>query len=395
MAGRIGVLVLAIVLVAPAQAQTRAEAIAKLDASIRSDMAAHHIPGLAIAIVGRKGIIWSAGYGFADLDARRPMKADTIFPIASISKTVIAVAMMKAKEEGRLDLDRDINRYLPFRVRNPHAPSSAITLRRLATHVSGIRDYDPVYSGPDNYHQGGDNPIALGDFLRSYLAPGGRFYAPANNFTTGEPGHVYSNVGAALAAYVVQCATNQPFNAYTASRLFRPLGMKSTGWRFSEIDASRQATLYRYVDGKPVAYGRYALATWPDGGLRTTVIDLARYVQMTMNRGAFGTTRVLSSASIDAMLAPQSFNGKPLRPYDMDQALFWSRYQLEGRTLYGHSGADPGVRTQLAFDADHGIGVLLFANVEGRETNPQLLRWIDAAMDAAPDLSRPASRPYP
>lgn len=387
MAGRIGVLVLAIVLVAPAHAQTRAQAIAKLDASIRRDMTAHHIPGLAIAIVGRKGLIWSAGYGFADLDSRRPMKADTTFPIASISKTVIAVAMLKAKEEGRLDLDRDINRYLPFRVSNPRMPDKAITLRELATHVSGIRDYDPVYSGPDNYHQGGDNPIALGDFLRSYLVPGGRFYAPADNFAAGEPGHAYSNVGAALAAYVVQCATSEPFDAYTASRIFRPLGMKSTGWHFSEIDASRQATLYRYVDGKPLAYGRYALATWPDGGLRTTVIDLARYVQMTMNRGTLGTTRVLSAASVDAMLAPQSFNGKPLRPYDMDQALFWSRYQLEGRTLYGHSGADPGVRTQMAFDADRGIGVLLFANVEGRETNPQLLHWISMAMDAAPGLS--------
>lgn len=387
MAGRIGVLVLAIVLVAPAHAQTRAQAIAKLDASIRRDMTAHHIPGLAIAIVGRKGLIWSAGYGFADLDSRRPMKADTIFPIASISKTVIAVAMMKAKEEGRLDLDRDINRYLPFRVSNPRVPDRTITLRELATHVSGIRDYDPVYSGPDNYHQGGDNPIALGDFLRSYLVPGGRFYAPADNFAAGEPEHAYSNVGAALAAYVVQCATSEPFDAYTVSRIFRPLGMKSTGWHFSEIDASRQATLYRYVDGKPLAYGRYALATWPDGGLRTTVIDLARYVQMTMNRGTLGTTRVLSAASVDAMLAPQSFNGKPLRPYDMDQALFWSRYQLEGRTLYGHSGADPGVRTQMAFDADRGIGVLLFANVEGRETNPQLLHWISMAMDAAPGLS--------
>ena len=388
MVSRIAIVVVAITLLAPAQAQTRTEAIAKLDASIRRDMAKHHIPGLAIAIVGRDRLIWSAGYGFADLDTRRRMKADTIFPIASISKTVVAVGMMKAKEEGRLDLDRDINRYLPFRVKNPHAPGSAITLRELATHVSGIRDYDPVYSGPDNYHQGGDNPIALGDFLRSYLVPGGRLYAPAENFAAGEPGHAYSNVGAALAAYVVQCAAGEQFDAYTASRIFHPLGMKSTSWHFSGIDASRQATLYRYVDGKPVAYGRYALATWPDGGLRTTVIDLARYVQMTMSRGSLGATRVLSTASVDAMLAPQSFNGKPLRPYDMDQALFWSRYQLDGRTLYGHSGADPGVRTQMAFDPERGIGVLLFANVEGRETNPQLLRWIDAALDAAPDLVR-------
>jgi CubicO group peptidase (beta-lactamase class C family) len=111
-----------------------------LDGLITQRMADARIMGLAAAVIVNREVVWMKGYGFADSPRTRPFTPNTVMNVGSVAKTFIGVAMMRAVQEGRLSLDEDINRYLPFRVVNPYRPNDRITLRHLATHTSGITD---------------------------------------------------------------------------------------------------------------------------------------------------------------------------------------------------------------------------------------------------------------
>jgi CubicO group peptidase (beta-lactamase class C family) len=113
---------------------------AALEQAITQQMEELHVPGVAVAIVDREGVVFSAGYGWADLDNRVPMTPDTVTNIASISKTFTNAAVLQLVEQGRLGLDDEVGRHLPFPVRHPAYPEVPITVRQLLPHTSGIED---------------------------------------------------------------------------------------------------------------------------------------------------------------------------------------------------------------------------------------------------------------
>lgn len=357
---------------------------------IAGQLAEQHIPGLAAAVVIDGDVVWAKGFGYADLGTKQPVTPDTLFVMASVSKTVVAAALMHAVERGRLALDADLNTILPFPVRNPHFPEAAITARHLATHSSGIVDNDQLYGSPASYHYGGDNPISLGAFLAAYLTPGGEFYDGKENFSSNAPGTKwqYSNVGAGLAGYVVESATSMPFDAYCRKYIFDPLGMVNTGWHQRDVDMSRHATPYAYLDGQFVPYRHYGLATWPDGGLRTTVLDLGRFIGMIMEGGSLHGVRIMKQSTIQAMLDPQPVTvvreGVP--EGRVAQAIFWIKGSgANGEpSRYRHTGGDPGASTIVAFDLEKHVGVAVFANTDGTKAVDASLRQImDRLFEAA------------
>ena len=191
-----------------------------LDHDLRTMMRGDHVPGLAACIVEDGTVTWSHGYGHANLAHDRPATPDTIFMLASISKTVMAVAVMQAVEDGLLDLDADVNDALPFDVRNPRHPDTAITLRLLLTHTSSIRDDWPTIVP---FYANGDSPIALGDYLRRYLKPDGDLYHAHRSYSAWLPGarYDYCNIAAALAGYLVESASGIPFDAWCDERILR------------------------------------------------------------------------------------------------------------------------------------------------------------------------------
>jgi CubicO group peptidase (beta-lactamase class C family) len=364
------------------------------DEGVEALMASAGAPGMAAALVGPEGLRWWRGYGYADLATRTPMTADTVFPLASVSKSITATAMMIEVSAGGVDLDRDVTSYLSFAIDNPHAPGAVITLRHLGAHVSGIQDRDAVYESPTSYHYGGDNPLRLGDFLREYLVASGRYYS-RDNFNGSPPRgrFQYCNVCAGLVGHVVESTSGQSFNRYTRQRLFEPLGMSSTGWFLGEVDRARHVTLYKPVVGGFEPYPSYGLATWPDGGVRSTLRDMARFLAMILGKGSLEGHRVLSEDAVREMLGPQRFDGAriPSLPPHRDQGLFWMHVMIGGRTLIGHSGSDPGVSTRMFFDAGLGVGVLLFVNTDQERATPLLDRmqadlfdWAEAAATASP-----------
>lgn len=350
----------------PALAEPETAAGAEpLDLRIEQQMAQAGIVGLAAAIIVDRKVAWMKGFGFADRARATPFTPDTVMNIASISKTVTGVALMRAVQDGKLDLDRDINAYLPFPVVNPHVPDAKITLRHLATHTSGIIDRQSVYEA--SYHQGGDAPQPLAAFLRSYLTAGEPLYAEAN-FLPAAPGRMrdYSNIGAGLAGHIVEIAVGERLDAYTRRHIFEPLRMDNSGWFLADMAPAKHSTLYAARDGEATPIPLYGLTTYPDGGVRTSVADLSRFFIALLGDGEFEGTRILGRESAQEMLRFQyTADDKPdnvniAGEDSVNSGIFWSsKFDL---ARIGHSGSDPGVTTMMLADPARTVGVVLFIN---------------------------------
>lgn len=341
-----------------------ADAQATLDAAIAKGMQDSGLVGIGAAILVNRRVAWTGGYGDADRERGIAFTPDTVMNIGSISKTVTGAALMHAVEAGKLSLDRDVSTWLPFKVVNPHRPGEPITLRHLATHTSGITDRPAVSEA--GYHFGGDSPVPLGDFLAGYLVEGGRDYAE-ENFLAKTPGthREYSNIGAGLAGHVVELATGERLDAYTRRHIFTPLGMEDTWWSLADVPPGRHAQLYVAV-GLRVPIPNYGITTYPEGGVRTSVSDLARFFAALLGDGEYDGARILGKPAVDEMLRFQYTPGnKPdnvvLQGEDsVNSGIFWAT--KFDTTRIGHNGSDPGVRTMMLADPGKDIGVILFTN---------------------------------
>ena len=361
------VLAAAILWLAPVHAvePARSEADAALDGLIEQQMTEAGMVGIGAAIIVDREVVWTKGYGFADKARGLPFTPDTAMNIASISKTFTGAALMRAVQEGKLSLDADINTYLPFKVVNPHFPDEPITLRQLATHTSGITDRRSVYQR--SYHHGGDSPERLDAFLRGYFMPGGKDYAK-DNFLAVRPGahREYSNIGAGLAGHIVEIAVGERLDAYTRRLIFEPLKMQHSGWFLSDMDPAELSTLYVAQGGMTVPIAPYGLATYPDGGVRTSVADLSRFFVALLNDGALDGVRILDEDSAREMLRFQyTASSKPSNVNiegedSVNSGIFWAT-KFDG-TRIGHNGSDPGVRTLMLSDPARELGVVLFSN---------------------------------
>ncbi|KGO96690.1 hypothetical protein Q767_02990 [Flavobacterium enshiense DK69] len=353
-------------------------------------MAETGIVGIGAAIIIDKNLVWEKGYGYADRENKIPFTPSTIMNIASISKTFTGACIMKAVEDGKLSLDEDINNYLPFRVVNPNFPNEKITLRQLATHTSGLADRYPFYTDSTYFH-GGNKPEPLGEFLKNYFTPEGKYYSK-NNFLKSKPGTYrdYSNIGAGLAGYIVELRTGKKLNEYAKKHIFKPLNMVDTGWSLSEININKHAKLYKKHGDVIEPIQLYEQTTYPDGGIRTSVNDLSKFFICLLNDGKYGNTSILKKKTIDEMLRFQ-FNesNKPenVKLDKLNSGIFWATKM--GATRIGHNGSDPGVRTFMLSDTNKEIGILLFFNTSFSEKEEGIFFEIyDGLYKYASDLKK-------
>lgn len=364
-----------------AQSVRRRAAADSLTAELESILRQGHCNGFGVAIVSPQCVRYQHGFGFADVQSRKAYDIHTVQPIASVSKTVIGLALLKAQELGLLNLDDPVNKFLPFPVVNPAFPDVPITLRHLATHTSSIGDNDfymskNYYLKPDQDVTGmplaledeqtfipADSAVSLPVFLRNVLTPQGKWYQ-SKSFFNRRPGalYEYSNVGASLAAYVVELVSKRPFPDFTARYLTRPLRMRDSGWRFADVAFSRVSRLY-LSPAVPLPY--YEQATYPDGGFRSSVADLSEYLRELI-RGYQGQGTVLRPASYRELFRPELAAGNfeqrnERNPYsdDYNRGIFMG-FGYTG--FIGHTGGDPGVLVLLFFDPKSGIGRVLMLN---------------------------------
>lgn len=287
-----------------------------VDSAIIQDMQAAKVLGAAILVM-RDGQIESAiGYGVADLQTGRMVTPETLFTIASVSKTVTATALMTLYEQGKFGLDDDINQYLPFKVRNPNYPDLPITFRMLLTHSSSIQD-SPVYA---EYYTLQKTPVLpdsqtpLGEYLKDYLSLDGKLFSSKDNFDKDAPGtkYIYSNTGFGLIGYLTELISGLSFEEYCKQAIFVPLEMTHTAWHFRNVDTELMAIPYGYnnILRQPKPYGFYGYPTYPDGALKTSVNEFARFLSIFLNAGkTLERKPFLHPKTINEMLARHSFPG--------------------------------------------------------------------------------------
>jgi CubicO group peptidase (beta-lactamase class C family) len=351
----------------------------RLDQQLAAAVAQAGIVGLGTTVIVDGRIVWTRTYGMADRDRSIRLTPETAMNVASIAKTTIGVSMMRLVADGRLDLDADINTYLPFRVVNPHHPDATITLRQLATHTSSITDRRDFYASL--YRPVHERQASLHDLLYSYLAADGEEYR-VENFLDVAPGasRDYSNLGATLAAYIVERIVGEPFRAHSRRVIFAPLGLESAAWVGSEHGELPRSRLYAQDQTGTRQVEPYALASYPDGGLRISINDLARYFAMLMGDGSYDDVRVIEP---DALAEMKRFQWTAQsKPADFDLAdgnsgLFW-RTKFGGRRV-GHGGNDEGVAAEMLTDAEGRVGVILVSNTSLHgEANRHFITIVDA-----------------
>ncbi len=303
------------------------------------------LPGGAIVVVRDGRTILAKGYGHADLGTRRPVDIEeSLFRGASISKTFTWLLVMQLVEEGRLDLDRNVNAYLDFEI--PEAFGRPITMRHLMTHSAGFADrfhgvFDPDVTQP------------LGQTLRNNIPE--RAYAPGTTIA-------YSNYGAALAGYIVQQLRGQPFERVVAERVFQPVGMRRSTFE-QPVPAALQPSLvstYRHGDPEPVEFRTTALG--PMGALTASAGDMGRYLAMLLNQGQGAGGAVVAPASLQRMLTLE----KPLGPgLESGFGLGFMVGEHRGVRYAGHGGNMTTLATDLEILPEHGLGWYYVFNGQG------------------------------
>jgi CubicO group peptidase (beta-lactamase class C family) len=340
----------------------------KLDEQIISALNESYINSVSTAIIKEDKLVWANSYGdYSD-------KPESIYGIASITKTFTATAVLQLYEKGLFDLDDDVNHYLPFELRNPNFQDIPITFRMLLSHISSLAGTQEEYlnfTGQDLYNKLGlqikSYPL-LPDFLREHLCSNGSFYDPSV-WGPWKPGEkfVYSNTGFGILSYIVEIVSNKSFNQYLLDNIFSPLNMSNTGFNLSDFDSDDLVSPFHWdesfggTEGEFIRLPNYSIPAIGSTGLLTSVIDLSKFLIMQMNEGTNNNVKLLNKNTIELMHESISdFYG-----------LGWS---IDNNKGSGHSGDEWGYLSEMRYfhssaDSSDNYGIILFINTVGPGIN--------------------------
>jgi CubicO group peptidase (beta-lactamase class C family) len=327
--------------------------IAELEPAIHDTMEKGHIPSLTIALVAGDTMIWSKGYGYANLWARTEATPDTVYLIGSTFKAMNMTALLQQMEIGKFTLDQPVREFLDDLTIEGENPEHPITFRHLFAHVSGIPGgfgAHPVW--------GETVPRPIGEFLASSLKVG---RLPETEFE-------YSNIGFTLVAHLLERITGEDFRRYVRANIWRPLGMTDTAFSPTPPMEERLAIPYTYSNGKQIPATRFKADVWPAGIVYGTVLDQAKWLAATLNDGQYEGGRLLEKNTYDLIMRRQydqfagPVSGGNWLNEDTGYGLTWWITVVDGETLFAHSGSVPGYTAWLVGNRDRKLGVAMLTN---------------------------------
>lgn len=321
-----------------------------------------HYPSMSACLIHNTTILWKNSYGFSDLEAQKPSTTQTIYIVASITKTITSTALMQLYEQGFFNLDDDVNNYLPFSLRNPYFPDDPITIRMVLSHSSSLLT-DPFTYHWFNY----SNPPPIlwypNPWLEEYLLPNGAYYNDEIWDQIHPPGMYmqYANINYDIVAFLVQLLSGQLFHEYCNEHLFTPLGMTRTSFRLPDLPTDDVAFPYLFHDRAYEKLPHYQLLHYPIGGLMTTVEDLSCFLIAHMNGGVYNGTRILKNETVTLMHTIQPPGNIY---YNYHYGLGWMILEkpLRKKVYIGHSGDIPGAHTRMYVDQTDNTSIICFFN---------------------------------
>jgi len=335
-----------------------------------------HIPGAAIVVVNQSSILYEKSFGYESIGSSKLIRInESIFTLASLSKTFLSIGVMQLVELNQLDLDEDINMYLNETIVHPLFPSSKITLRHLLSHRASIQSNNELHLRENDR---AFEEFHLADYCFDYLK------SNESNWLKSRPGSetVYSNEGTALIAIIIELVSNMSFENYIRKKILKPLNinLNRTSYRLSQIRNSNDLVeQYAYVHNSTefllwkqtfaqlnisqlngnyptwIHIPLFSFPVYPAGLLRMTGSDLAKFIQMFMNDG----WPLIRKQSIDEIKEIQSNESLS----DVEFGLIWNwRSYDDGTRFIGHRGTNFGSTHLMMIDQSNRIGTLILTN---------------------------------
>ena len=340
-------------------------------------------PGLSVVVVKDGQIVYSNAFGYADQPRNIQATPNTVYHWWSMTKIPTAIAIMQLREQGKVDLDEPVKKYLPwFDVVYPSENSPIITIRNLLQHTSGLPDTIPAMVGWVHYDNATRNQT---DVVKKHL--------PEFNTLKFEPGSkaVYSNLNYMVLGAVIESVSRQTYETYITQNILQPLGMSQTSFVYSQVMAQHQAagtlpvvhfytpllptlldprTLVRERQGKLLWMNRVYIDATPSTGLIGSAPDAARLMMAYLNQGSLEGKRILNPESISLLTdtAPIDTHG-----------LGWFIGGSNDNRYIEHAGGGPGFATMMRLYPDRALGIVVLAN--GTDLDREGLMDLLAGMD--------------
>lgn len=309
-----------------------------------SQIAYRGLPGIAVGVVSDQKLVWSKGFGFADLATKQPITADTKFRIASNSKLFTTIAIMQLREEGKIWLDDPVVKYLPwFKAAPAGDDDRQITIEQLLSHSSGLQ------REASDHHSSNHFPTSAE--LIALYADRHAAFPPAERWK-------YSNLAFAIAGQVVEKVSGQSFASYIQTNILTPLDMLdtsvdqqvqglATGYEPRLPDGTRQ--IIPFIDTKALSSAE---------GLTSSVNDLAKFISAQFRRGPRGGAQIVSSESWREMFRVRSLEEN----WNSGTGLGFDVNRVNNRTYIGHGGIFAGYTSQTLIQRDDKVGVIVLTN---------------------------------
>ena len=346
-------------------------------ALIKKDMKKWKITGLSIALVDDQGVVWAEGFGYADQAKRIPATPETIYRAGSISKLFTATAVMQFAEQGKMDIDKPLQTYLPeFSIKSRFPSGGPITPRTLMTHHSGL---------PTDLMKGmfSENPQPFENLIKELK---GEYVANPPNFVGS-----YSNLGVSLLGIALERVAAQDFASHLDAAVLSPLGMIHSSFSQGPDRSSLASKAYKV--GKEVV--EVPLRDIPAGGLNTNVHDLSRFIEMVFAKGRSGGKQIIKAETLAEMLRPQNTDV----PLDLDWriGLAWILPKPKNKNMgltASHSGTTLNYAGQLIVLPEHKLGVVILANsFSARFVRSELAnKSLELALEAKTGIKQPESK---
>jgi CubicO group peptidase (beta-lactamase class C family) len=327
---------------------------ARIDSVVTALFSLDAAPGMSVVVVRDTDPIYMKGFGYADLESRRPVTPQTVFYVASTTKSFTGLAAALLDRQGKISLDAPLSRYLPgLTLQSPLNPDS-ISIRSLLTHTHGISDGPVTHRLAYTGEYGGNAHLA-------------RLLAEHAAARTGRAFR-YGNIGYNVAAIAIDSTLGESWKQWLDRLLFTPLGMRSTTAYVSRIPQERLAMPYRIepTGFARIPYGKADANMQSAGGLVTTAEDMARWLEVHINGGRLDGRQVLPEDAVaEAHRVLATAQGSQRGLTTLGYGLGWNVVLMEGDTLLTHGGGFPGFTTHMSLMPQHRIGVVVMINDNG------------------------------